>query len=158
MAAKKKKAETPASSSVLTPLLIGSTPASGQGMSLYVNVYSAQPTPSQDQATTESCNRASMTPGLRAITPFQSSVLPPAPSSPIPAAYDEDCRLSAFITSRISARPSRQAAFQRALSLLSDASVGFSDLAVLSDAEWTYIGVDVGIKMDLLKHDKRWHL
>jgi hypothetical protein len=156
MAAEKKKAETPTPSSSSAPLSIGST-ATGQGISLYVNVGGAQLPPSQEQAANELHDKALTTPGPRATTPHQP-LLPPLPSSPIPAAKDEDSRLSAFIQSRINARPSRRAAFERALLLLNDVSVGFSDLATLSTAEWTILGVDMRIKMDLLKHDKIWHL
>jgi len=156
LAAEKKKTETPTPSSSSAPLLIGST-ATGQGISLYVNVGGAQLPPSQEQPANELRDRASATLGSHATTLYQA-ILPLLLSSSIPAAKDEDSRLSAFIQSRINARPSRRAAFERSLLFLNDASVGFSDLATLTATEWTLLEVDIGIKMDLLKHDKIWYL
>jgi hypothetical protein len=93
----------------------------------------------------------------RGTTPSAASPLPPR-SSPIPAASNKDSRLAAFIRSRISARPSQAREFERALSMLTGAGVGFSDIAQLTVDEWREIGIRVGIRMDLLKNDKIWHL
>ncbi|ERF75649.1 hypothetical protein EPUS_08802 [Endocarpon pusillum Z07020] len=124
----------------VTPQPLISTTASstvaGQGMTLNINLSGETPVPST-------------------IAP--ASALP-LPSSPIPQARDEDARLLAFIQARIRARPARRAAFNRARDLLISAGVGFSDLASLSNEEWKDISIDVGIKMDLLKNDKIWHL
>lgn len=140
--------------------LISSTASStvaGQGMTLNINLSGGPPpaSPLHENADNRAQDRDIGTPVPCATTPAPG---PPLPSSPIPQARDEDARLFSFIQSRIRARPARRAAFNRARDLLITAGVGFSDLADLRDQDWKEIGIDVGIKMDLLKHDKIWHL
>jgi hypothetical protein len=155
----KKQKEKNQQPSVTPQSMVSSSTASstvaGPGMTLNINLSGGPPPaiPLHERVDNESQDRDLMTPAPYAVMPAI-----PLPSSPIPQARDEDSRLFAFIQSRITARPARRSAFERARDLLIGAGVGFSDLACLSSEEWREIGIDVGIKVDLLKNDKIWHL
>lgn len=132
--------------------------ASGPGINLNFNLSGGGLSEwFQQQQATPLRERAASELRERGATPLSASTLPP-PSSPIPAASNEDLRLAVFIRSRISARPSQTNEFQRALSMLTGAGIGFSDMAQLTIDEWREIGIRISIRMDLLKNDKIWHL
>jgi hypothetical protein len=132
----------------------------GSGINLNFNLSGAgmpgwpqQSLPPGGQADSEARDREPLTPA-----PSTPSMPPPTPSSPIPAAVDEDTRLAAFIRSRIRNRPAQRREFERAMSVLTSNGVGFSDIARLTIDEWREMGIQMGIRMDLLKNDKIWHL